>query len=107
MKLLVVESPAKAKTIEKYLGEEYKVVASVGHIRDIPKNDKEAVDIENGFKPKYITIKGKEKVIKEITKEVKKADEVLIATDHDREGEAIAWHIKEAVNIDNPKKNCF
>lgn len=99
MRLLIVESPSKAKTIEKYLGKDFRVVASVGHVRDLPKSNKKAIDIENGFVPHYEISKGKEKVIGEIKSLVKKADEVILATDPDREGEAIAWHIKEAVGL--------
>jgi len=91
-KLLIVESPAKAKTIQKYLGKDYVVKASMGHVRDLP--DKEfGVDIDKGFKPKYVTIKGKEKILRELKEAAKKVDEVLLATDPDREGEAISWHI--------------
>lgn len=107
MKLVIVESPSKARTIEKYLGTEYTVTASVGHIRDIPKSNKNAIDIEGGFEPNYEIIKGKEKVIKELTDKAKRADEVLLAPDPDREGEAIAWHIKEILEnkkIDKPIK---
>ena len=107
MKLLIVESPAKAKTIEKYLKGVYEVHASVGHIRDLPKNNKKAIDIEHGFIPHYEISKGKEKIVNEIQKLAKKADEVLLATDPDREGEAIAWHIKEACNLKNPKRVVF
>jgi len=108
-KLVIVESPAKAKTIEKYLSEigKYRVVASVGHIRDLPKNQKKAIDIEKGFKPNYEITKGKEKVISEIKSLAKKADEVLLATDPDREGEAIAWHLKEAVGLKDAKRIVF
>ncbi len=95
MRLLIVESPAKAKTIGKYLGDDYKVVASIGHIRDLPKSNKKAIDIEGGFIPHYEISKGKEKVVAEIKSLAKKAKEVLLATDPDREGEAIAWHIAE------------
>lgn len=94
-KLLIVESPAKAKTISKYLGKEFTVTSSVGHIRDLPKNNKKAIDIEAGFVPTYEVSKGKEKVIAEIKDLAKKADEIYLATDPDREGEAIAWHLKE------------
>ncbi|MCX6788585.1 MAG: type I DNA topoisomerase [Candidatus Jorgensenbacteria bacterium] len=107
MKLVIVESPAKAKTIEKYLKGEYKVVASVGHIRDLPKSNKKAIDIPAGFVPHYEISKGKEEVVREIQKLSKKAEEVLLATDPDREGEAIAWHIKEAVGLKNPKRVVF
>ncbi len=97
MKLLIVESPSKAKTIEKYLGKDYRVVASVGHIRDLPKSNKNAIDIEAGFVPRYEIVKGKEKVISEVRSLAKKADEILLATDPDREGEAIAWHIAQVL----------
>jgi len=95
MKLLIVESPSKAKTISKYLGQDFVVRASVGHVRDLPKSNKKAIDIEGGFIPHYEVIAKKELVIADIRKEANKADEVLIATDPDREGEAIAWHIRE------------
>lgn len=107
MKLVIVESPAKAKTIEKYLKGDYTVVASVGHIRDLPKSNKKAIDVPGGFIPHYEISKGKEKVVQEIQKLAKKADEVFLATDPDREGEAIAWHIKEAVGLKNPKRVAF
>ncbi|MBU6426837.1 type I DNA topoisomerase [Patescibacteria group bacterium] len=95
MKLLVVESPSKAKTISKYLGHDFVVRASIGHVRDLPKSNKKAVDIEGGFIPRYEIVPKKQTVIDEIRKEAVKADEVLLATDPDREGEAIAWHLKE------------
>lgn len=107
MKLLIVESPAKAKTIEKYLGDGFTVRASVGHIRDLPKKNKDAIDIDGGFVPKYVTVLGKEKVISELQALVKKADDIFLATDPDREGEAIAWHIKEAVGLKNAKRIVF
>lgn len=97
MKLLIVESPAKAKTIGKYIGKDYEVVASVGHVRDLPKSNKKAIDIEGGFVPHYEISKGKEKVVTDIQRLAKKANEVLLATDPDREGEAIAWHIAELI----------
>lgn len=97
MKLLIVESPAKAKTIGKYIGDDYNVIASVGHIRDLPKSNKKAIDIEGGFIPHYEISKGKEKVVSEIKRLAEKADEILLATDPDREGEAIAWHIAEII----------
>ncbi len=99
--LVVVESPAKAKTIEKYLGKGYIVKSSVGHVRDIPKSNKDAVDIDGGFVPRYIISPGKEKVIKDLQTAAKKADEVLLASDPDREGEAIAWHVAELIKKDN------
>jgi DNA topoisomerase-1 len=107
MKLLIVESPSKAKTISKYLDGKYEVRASVGHIRDLPKSNKKAIDIEGGFIPHYEISPGKEKVVTEIRTLAKKADEILLATDPDREGEAIAWHIKEAVGLKNPKRVVF
>ncbi len=107
MKLLIVESPAKAKTISKYLGGDYKVVASIGHVRDLPKNNKKAIDIDKGFKPHYEVTKGKDVVLAEIKSLAKKASEVLLATDPDREGEAIAWHIAEAVNLKSPQRVVF
>jgi DNA topoisomerase-1 len=107
MKLLIVESPAKAKTISKYLEDKYKVTASVGHVRDLLKSNKKAIDIEAGFVPHYEISKGKEKIVDEIRELAKKADEVILATDPDREGEAIAWHIKEAVGLKNPKRVVF
>ena len=94
--LVVVESPAKAKTIKKYLGSGYTVKASVGHIMDLPKS-KMGVDIENGFEPVYEIIKGKQKVVTELKAAAKNADRVLLATDPDREGEAIAWHVKHQI----------
>ncbi len=103
-KILIVESPAKAKTISKYLGGEYKVVASVGHIRDLPKSNKEAVDIEGGYIPHYQIVPGKEKIVKELKSLTSKATEVILATDPDREGEAIAWHIAEAVGLKGKEK---
>ena len=95
--LVIVESPAKAKTIEKYLGKGYTVKASVGHVRDLPKSNKDAVDIDGGFVPHYIVSPGKEKVISDLKAAAKKADAVLLATDPDREGEAIAWHVAELI----------
>ena len=107
MKLLIVESPAKAKTISKYLDGKYEVVASVGHIRDLPKSNKLAIDIPAGFVPHYEISKGKEKIVAEIKSLAKKSDEILLATDPDREGEAIAWHIAQAVGLKNPKRVVF
>jgi len=107
MKLVIVESPAKAKTIEKYLGDGYSVRASVGHVRDLPKSSKNAIDIEGGFVPQYQIVKGKEHIIEEIAELAQGADEVILATDPDREGEAIAWHIAEALGLKNPKRIVF
>ncbi len=106
-KLLIVESPAKAKTISKYLDGKYKVVASVGHIRDLPKSNKKAIDIEGGFIPHYEISKGKEKVVEELRRLADDADEILLATDPDREGEAIAWHVAQATGLKNPKRVVF
>ncbi len=99
--LVIVESPSKSKTIEKYLGKDYKVVSSKGHIRDLSTSGKYGfgVDIENGFKPNYEPIKGKKKVITELKKEAKASDNVFLASDPDREGEAISWHLKDALNL--------
>jgi DNA topoisomerase-1 len=107
MKLLIVESPSKAKTIAKYLDGAYEVRASVGHIRDLPKSNKKAVDIEAGFVPHYEVSAGKEKVIADIKSLAKKSNEVILATDPDREGEAIAWHIQEACNLHGAKRVAF
>ncbi|MBN2093931.1 MAG: type I DNA topoisomerase [Candidatus Zambryskibacteria bacterium] len=96
-KLLIVESPAKAKTIGKYIGDNYKVVASVGHVRDLPKSNKKAIDIESGFIPHYEISKSKEKVVKNIKELAQDADEIILATDPDREGESIAWHLAELI----------
>jgi DNA topoisomerase I len=104
MKLLIVESPAKAKTISKYLDNKYTVKSSVGHIRDIPKSNKDAIDIENGFVPKYVVLPEKEKVVAELSSLCNKAEEVVLATDPDREGEAIAWHVAQICNLGNTKK---
>ncbi|WP_053957446.1 type I DNA topoisomerase [Inediibacterium massiliense] len=101
--LVIVESPAKAKTIGKFLGKNYKVAASVGHVRDLPKS-KMGIDIENSYEPHYITIRGKGPVIKDLKKEVKKAKKVLLATDPDREGEAISWHLAHILDIDEDEK---
>ena len=97
--LVIVESPSKAKTIGKFLGSKYKVIASVGHLRDLPKS-RIGIDIENEFEPQYISIRGKGDIIKELKKEAKKANKVYLATDPDREGEAISWHIANLLNID-------
>jgi len=104
MKLLIVESPSKAKTIEKYLEGEFTVRASVGHVRDLPKSNKQAIDIEGGFIPHYEISKGKEKVVSELQNLAKKATSILLATDPDREGEAIAWHIENILNEDKKVK---
>ena len=100
--LVIVESPAKAKTIEKYLGSDYKVTASMGHLRDLPKS-KMGVDIENGFEPKYIPVRDKKELIQQLKKDAKAASVVFLATDPDREGEAISWHLKELLELDDSK----
>ncbi|MCC5889279.1 MAG: type I DNA topoisomerase [Alkalibacterium sp.] len=102
--LVIVESPAKAKTIEKYLGRNYKVVASLGHIRDLPKS-RMGVDFENDYEPDYITIRGKGPVIKDLKKHAKKAEKVYLAADPDREGEAIAWHLSFLLGLEQDDKN--
>ena len=102
--LVIVESPAKAKTIKKYLGKNYKVEASVGHIRDLPKSQL-GIDIENDFEPKYITIRGKGDLLAKLKKEAKSAKKVFLATDPDREGEAISWHLANVLGID--KKHTY
>ncbi len=104
MKLLIVESPSKAKTIEKYLDGAFTVRASVGHIRDLPKSNKKAIDIEAGFVPFYEISKGKEKVVDELQDLAEKAKEIMLATDPDREGEAISWHLKELLDADKKIK---
>ncbi|WP_411170525.1 type I DNA topoisomerase [Clostridium sp. MB05] len=101
--LVIVESPAKAKTIGKYLGKNYTVEASMGHVRDLPKS-KLGVDIENNFDPKYITIRGKGELLTKLKKAAKKADKVYLATDPDREGEAISWHLANILNISEDEK---
>src|SRR3989344_592397 len=106
-RLMIVESPSKAKTISKYLGSEYEVRASVGHVRDLPKSNRKAIDIASGFVPHYEISKGKEHVVAELTRLGENASEVLLATDHDREGEAIAWHIGEICGLKNAKRVVF
>jgi DNA topoisomerase-1 len=104
MKLLIVESPSKAKTIEKYLDGEYTVRASVGHVRDLPTSNKKAIDIEGGFIPHYVISKGKDKIVAELQKLAEKAHEIVLATDPDREGEAISWHIQSLLKEDKKVK---
>ena len=98
--LVIVESPAKVKTIKKFLGKNYEVVASNGHVRDMPKSQL-GIDIEHDFEPKYITIRGKGEILAKLRKEVKKADKIYLATDPDREGEAISWHLSQALKLDD------
>ena len=96
--LVIIESPTKAANLKSYLGSNYKVMASVGHVRDLPKSTL-GVDIENNFEPHFINIRGKGDLIKELRKEAKKATTVYLATDPDREGEAIAWHLSSACSL--------
>ncbi len=94
--LVIVESPAKAKTIEKYLGNGFMVKASMGHLIDLPKS-RIAIDVHNNFEPEYITVRGRAKLLKELQTDAKKSKEVLLASDNDREGEAIAWHLRNSL----------
>ena len=103
-KLVIMESPAKAKTVQKYLGSDYQVVASVGHIRDLPKTLL-GVDIEHGFKPRYVDIPGKSALIRQLKSEAAASDGVILATDPDREGEAISWHLAQILGVDMTQKN--
>lgn len=103
-KLVIVESPAKAKTIQKYLGPGYEVIASMGHVRDLPRS-RLGVDVEHGFTPQYLDMKGKEEVIKELKRRAKKSDTVYLATDPDREGEAISWHLAQMLQLDMHANN--
>ncbi|SVB05896.1 uncharacterized protein METZ01_LOCUS158750, partial [marine metagenome] len=101
--LIIVESPSKAKTLQRFLGDEHQIEASVGHIRDLPKNDL-GIDIDNGFKPTYVAYEDKKKVIAQLKSMIKKADTLYLATDPDREGEAIAWHLVELLQPKIPVK---
>ena len=100
--LVIVESPTKVKTIKKFLGSNYEVAASNGHVRDLPKSQL-GIDVEHDYEPKYITIRGKGELLAALRKEVKKADKVYLATDPDREGEAISWHLAHALKLDEDK----
>ena len=100
--LVIVESPAKVKTIKKFLGANYEVLASNGHVRDMPKSQL-GFDAENDYEPKYITIRGKGDILAKLRREVKKADKIYLATDPDREGEAISWHLYIALKLENKK----
>ena len=100
--LVIVESPAKVKTIKKFLGSNYTVAASQGHVRDLPKSQL-GIDVENDYEPKYITIRGKGEILATLRKEAKKSDKVYLATDPDREGEAISWHLAAALKLDEKK----
>ena len=100
--LVIVESPTKVKTIKKFLGSTYEVDASNGHVRDLPKSQL-GIDVENDYEPKYITIRGKGDILAKLRKEVKKADKIYLATDPDREGEAISWHLSKALGLEDKK----
>ena len=100
--LVIVESPAKVKTIKKFLGSNYVVAASNGHVRDLPKSQL-GIDPENDYEPKYITIRGKGELLAYLRKEVKRADKIYLATDPDREGEAISWHLSQALKLEGKK----
>ena len=100
--LVIVESPAKVKTIKKFLGSNYEVIASQGHVRDLPKSTL-GIDIENDYEPKYITIRGKGDIVSALRKETKKAEKIYLATDPDREGEAISWHLLETLKLQDKK----
>ena len=104
--LVIVESPAKVKTIKKFLGSNYEVAASMGHVRDLPRSQM-GIDVENDFEPKYITIRGKGELLAKLRKAAKSADRVYLATDPDREGEAISWHLITALKLDEKKKGIF
>jgi len=107
MQLIIVESPTKSKTISNFLSNDHVVKSSVGHIRDLPKRDKDAIDIEGGFIPRYEINEDKKEIIEDLSKNAKKADEIYLATDPDREGEAIAWHIAQVLGLKNPKRIVF
>ena len=102
MRLVIVESPTKSKTIQKFLGKNYEVLSSYGHVRDLPKSEL-GIDVENNFEPKYIIPLKSKKIIKSLKEEVKKSDLTILATDEDREGEAIAWHLTKALDLDDEK----
>ena len=101
-RLVIVESPTKVRTVKKYLGKDFSVAATVGHIRDLPEKEI-GIDIKNGFKPKYITIPGKQKVISSLKREAEGIDDIYLAPDPDREGEAIAWHTAEVLKKEGRK----
>ncbi|MEK7121254.1 MAG: type I DNA topoisomerase, partial [Patescibacteria group bacterium] len=107
MQLVVVESPTKCRTIQKFLGHEYMVAASVGHVRDLPKSNKKAIDIKGGFIPHYEIDKDKKEILEDLKNIARKSDEIYLATDPDREGEAIAWHVSEVLGLKNPKRIVF
>ena len=103
-KLVIVESPSKAKTLKNYLGADYEIAASMGHVRDLPAA-RLCVDVKNDFAPKYAIVKGKEKLVKELKQKVKESDYVYLATDPDREGEAISWHLASILDLDLNQPN--
>lgn len=107
MNLVIVESPTKSKTISKFLGKDFVVRASVGHVRDLPKSNKKAIDIDGGFIPHYVVDADKKEILSDLEKNAEKADEIYLATDPDREGEAIAWHISQVLGLKNPKRIAF
>ena len=102
--LVIVESPTKVKTIKKFLGANYEVAASNGHVRDLPKSQL-GIDVEKDYEPKYITIRGKGDILAALRKSAKKADKVFLATDPDREGEAISWHLSKALKLEEKSIN--
>src|ERR1035437_4416527 len=104
--LVIVESPTKAKTIQKFLGNDFIIKSSFGHVRDLPKREL-GVDVEKGFKPKYVIPTKAKKVVAELKKESAKADQTILATDEDREGESIAWHLQEALKLKDPQRIVF
>ena len=104
--LVIVESPAKAKTIERHLGKQYTVRASMGHLRDLPKSQF-GIDVEHNFEPKYINVRGKGDLIRALKKEAKDADKIYLATDPDREGEAISWHLTKALKLEDTDKKVY
>src|SRR3990167_10756766 len=107
MNLVIVESPTKSKTISKFLGGGFSVRASVGHIRDLPKSNKKAIDIKGGFIPHYEIDKDKMDILEDLKNITQKSDEIYLATDPDREGEAIAWHVSEVLGLKNAKRIVF
>ena len=107
MNLIIVESPTKSKTISKFLEDGFSVRASVGHVRDLPKSNKKAIDIKGGFIPHYEIDKDKVDILEDLKSIAEKSDEIYLATDPDREGEAIAWHVSEVLGLKNPKRIVF
>ena len=101
--LIIVESPAKTRTIRQFVGKEYEIEASMGHVRDLPKS-KLGVDVENQFAPQYVSLRDRAPVLKKLAEAAKKAEQVYLATDPDREGEAIAWHLAQALKLADPKR---